>query len=432
MAALFGIAIAGLQVRSGGDAMNDAFYTEALDSPIKLDVEPIAIRPVESVKMPPKAAVAPEVAAFPRRYENEQLNSRLSHSLPDGPWKVRLQVDLDERLRTVQLLQVDNRIVVQQETGWQLFDREGHSLNMRNLGRSDVTLDPARSLLYFVDEMGLFSACRMLDGERVFTTTLLLGNNFRRTFTARSDRRMLVVGSEVQQGPHAREKPNLSTIEVLDLGDPVQVGENRILLSASRPAQLLRKTLLLLTAIHDKTLILATQDRVYLADWSLRIKRILSGQFTPVALSLDELGRIYMVVRQEDKQAFWLLTPDGELLINRDISATTKELLCPPIVGYDHTAYLVSKGGVVAVGGDGALKWERPLNRVAGAVVTADDQLIVSADTHLIAFNSEGEGRLLSSFAPDILKTPPILTANHEMLVASASRLYGLVRDEQK
>jgi hypothetical protein len=61
-----------------------------------------------------------------------------------------------------------------------------------------------------------------------------------------------------------------------------------------------------------------------------------------------------------------------------------------------------------------------------GATVTADDKLLVSDGPELIVFGADGVSRVLHDFAQQSLKTPPILTPQGRILVASDETLFCL------
>jgi hypothetical protein len=64
---------------------------------------------------------------------------------------------------------------------------------------------------------------------------------------------------------------------------------------------------------------------------------------------------------------------------------------------------------------------------VAGAVVTANDQLLVSVGSMLLAFDEKGERRTLYAFEGEELVTQPILTERERIIVATQESLYYLV-----
>lgn len=61
-------------------------------------------------------------------------------------------------------------------------------------------------------------------------------------------------------------------------------------------ADLERQSKLLLAAIHENTIVLATRDRIFFADSSGELNGALAGTFVPYTMSLDEMGRIYLIL----------------------------------------------------------------------------------------------------------------------------------------
>jgi hypothetical protein len=326
------------------------------------------------------------------------------------------------------IMATGNRILVQAADQWQLFDTEGKALASGPLHVSEVVLDRAHELFYHNEPVGLIAARRLTDGGRLFLVAGYAGNNYRRAFLSRRGRKLIVASVEFVTNPHSNYFPNLSAVNVVDVGEPHEVDSLTGILRSARPlAELTRDISLLFAALHDETLYLATRDRVYLADLDLKIRAELAGQFEPVAMSLDEAGRIYLLVRAEGRTALWLLSPQGERLMAFTMPSDLKLTATPPIVGYNHRVYVLGADRMLAINPDGKLAWVRPVNgQRGGAVITADDQLLVSDGRDLAVFNQEGQRSVLSSFDNETLFTPPVLTASGEILVASERRLYLL------
>lgn len=405
--------------------MTDSFYTTSPDDPVKLDATPVNIKPVATPAAIPRAAPPPGGGGSPRPFVNDQLNSRLARALPAGEWKVRRRQDVADGLRPSFVLQTNDRILAQGIDRWQLFDLDGKPLATDRLGASPVFIDTAHPLFYLADENGYVAAHRLSGGGEEFVFHAYFGNDFQRVLLSRRGRRMLIVSVERPVDPHGQHQPNLSVVEVQDLGEPPQTNADRILRSNKRETYLMRKTVLLQAALRDDTLVLATQDRVYLADLNLKIHAVLQAEFTPLAMSLDEAGRIYLIVNERGRPALWVLTPQGERLGSFVFPPDMEVAALPPVVGYDHRAFIIGTDRLLSVNPNGKLAWARG-GRVAGATVTADDQLLVSDGSELAAYDADGKRRILYDFRDEVLSTPPVLTAGGELIVASPNHLFVL------
>src|SRR5262249_43624478 len=153
----------------------------------------------------------------------------------------------------------------------------------------------------------------------------------------------------------------------------------------------MRRTTQLLAALHEETLVVATADHVYLTDLNLHIHADLKDSFEPIRMSLDETGRIYLVVRVKGQPALWLLTSKGERQLSVPLPVDLQYLLTPPVIGYDHRVFLCAPNHLVAIGPDGRRAWEQtPKQAMGGISATADDQLLVADGRELAVFDATG------------------------------------------
>lgn len=387
---------------------------------------------VRSTRDPANLSAASGSGEVVRPYVNDRLNSRIDVSLPDGVWETRWRADLLAGLRPAFVLHAGRRSVVQGHDFWQLFDREGVSVATQRVAASDVVLDPGNTLVYHAAPNGALRAHQLRDGSATFTLGLLFGAEFERVFFARRGQRMIVVSLEQRIDPHEPEVPDYALVEVQDLGDPPQADDLNILTSARLVTSVQRSAHVLHAAMHEETLVLAIPGRVEVLDGALQPLARFEAPFTPLAMSLDEAGRIYLIVRVEDepgrdRQALWILSPAAEKLVEAAVPVHPNGAYTPPIVGYDHQVYVLLGDRILALSPEGDVLWdEHAGGRIAGAVVTADDQLLAAAGGLLMTFDAQGERTGLFYLDDDHWTTPPVLTAQHRLLVASTQYLYCL------
>jgi len=416
----------GCQTETKDKTMNDSFYVTSPDSPVKLDRPPIPIQPAQAGPIP-RATPARGADGCLRPFVNQQLNSRVSRALGAEDWKILWQKDVSAGLYPSYVLESNNRILAQGVDRWELFDGDGKSISTGRIGQSAVFIDSAHSLFYLSDENGYIAARRLSDGGEEFVFHAYFGKDFRQTLIERKDHRMLIVSIERPTDPHGGQQPNLSVIEVQDLGAPLKTNADHILISAKRQTNLMRDTINLHAALLGETLVLAADQRVYFTDLDLKINSVLQEEFTPLAMSLDEASRVYLLAQTKAGLELWLITKDGKRLMSSVLPQDMRVNPIPPIVSYNHRTYILGTDRVMAIGPSGKLAWVRPLKTTrASAVVTADDQLLVSDGSELIVFDEAGKRRVLQTFVNDVLTTPPVLSSGGEILVASERRLYCL------
>lgn len=401
-------------------------------------VEPgVSAQPVRAAAAVPvlKRAEPIRDGAVLRPFVNFESNSRIPYMLRPGhstaalKFRIDWQAQLFESFQPICILVRGDRLIAQGEFAWQLMDRTGLIVATGPLRHSDVTIDPAMPVFYAADMVGDLVALNLSDGKEDFRIPLSFGEIYRRSFVARYKERLVTVGSETPLHPEAPD-PTTCGIEVADLSDlnmdPL-LGTRK----SEVPSGLLINSTLLLSAVHGDAVTLASHQGVYVLSFDLRFQKILTGPFMPLSMSLDEEGRIYLLVKAEERTALWLLKDNGELLYSFELPREFGELSAPPVVGYDHTAYLVSPQQILAVKSSGKLSWSESVPEgIAGAVVTADDALLVSAGKGIIAFDATGKKYLLHAFSDEPLKTPPVLMENGGILVASPTKVYFLKRDD--
>ena len=407
--------------------MAQGFTDKSWREALRMENPPKEIREADVVSLP-RFEPLDEDVTYLRPHANEELNSRMPSTLAAESWEVRWHSELHDRLFPDFLMTDGRRILIQGDSEWQLFDMDGKLLEAGPLGYSGVVLDRVNKVFYLVDQLGYLSTWNLADGSMAFLMGIDYADDFFRSFFTRRGQNMLIVGIQREleaDGP----PPNYSLIQVLDLGDPMKISDDHDLTSLQTRAEMVRYSTLLLAAMHEETLVIAAQDYLYFADLDLRIDNVLSGNFTPLAMSLDEAMNIYLIVlTEEDHYALWLVTPEGERLMNIEIPEVPDYVYTPPIVGYDHQVYVTLEDRIMAISPQGGVLWDEYLPEpVAGAVVTANDQLLVSVGSMLLAFDEKGERRTLYVFEGEELVTQPILTERERIIVATEESLYYLV-----
>ena len=381
-----------------------------------------------------RAPVDQEQRGAVRPYVNDRLNGRVGEALPNGTWEVRWQVDLSSGLRPFFVLHAGGRTLVQGRDLWQLFDDEGQSIAVQRVAASDVVLDPDRGLIYNAASNGTLVARTLADGEPAYTLGLLFGPEFERVFFSRRGDRMVVASVEHPVDVHEAEPVKNSLVEVHELGDPVRTDDIGIVTSSRRLASLNRKADEMRAAMHGDTLVVATPGQVEYFDLGLASGAKFTGDFEPLSMSVDEAGRSYLLVREPSdaqpvRQALWVVAPDGGKVIDVEVPAQLDGEYPPPVVGYDHNVYLAFGDSIRAVSPQGEMLWTQHAGGpVGGATVTADDQLLVAAGGMLASWNPKGERTLLFFLEGERWITPPILTGQGRILIATEKHLYCLGR----
>jgi len=420
--------------QSKADDIKSTFYQPSLerdaegDAYVPLRVA-VAAQPIHAAEYSPITTAVPTAGdgSFRRAFANEQLNSRLAQTVPAGVWRPRWRTELEAGLDPAFILSAAGSIVVEGSDAWSLFTTAGAYVASVTLGPGNIVVGVDGNTFYHPDALGRIVARASTDGDIQFRFFPMFGKGHRRSLIARMGQRMLIVSSEMPARTHYEaHTPDLTTIEIEDLGG-IRVDVDRFLEDGSRPATLLSRTNPVLTALAGETLVIALPDHLYLADRELHITTDLNADFVPERISVDEAGRIYLVARTHEGRALWIVTPNGDRVMNIAVPDTMPSLIAPPIVGYDHRVYLVSDDHVRATNPDGTLAWEHlSTARIVGAVVTEDDRLLVAAGSQVANFDGRGERTLLYDVGSEQLRSPAVLSPSAEMLFATDRYLYCL------
>jgi len=393
-------------------------------SEIAVTVPPASVHPVSPTPRPRATSADAHVR---RMGGTDALDGRSAASLPPGRWVEDGRVALDPDDRSLALLSTADRLVLSSEGPWAIFD---HGLGRVGAGMragGDVTVDPEHGLLYATDPSGCLGAHHLADGGRAFAIPLMLGLEWERGYVARRGQRVIVLSRERPLDPHAHVPRLRCMIEACDVGDPEVVGPDGFLESAVGAGDLVRTTPVLLAACRDRSIVLATTDRLYGLDLELTIEAAVEGAFTPVAMSLDEARRVHLVCSTPRGPAYWAIGLDGGRTVEAPLRATFAGTPFPPLVAHDHHVFVLARGGIAAFDPGGALRWERyDLGPIAGGLVTADDRLLVSAGERLLALRPDGTGEVLQGVG-EALWTGPVLTPEGVLFVATRHQLLRLV-----
>jgi hypothetical protein len=411
----------------GEKAMNDDQNTSP---PGEHEVAGVPIRPAVRPAIPGKAQPTPGGECV-RPFVNDQLNSRVSERLRAGEWRVSWQSAIDPGFPPAYVLQAADRIVVQGTGRWQLFDLNGHSVNLANFGPSDIVLDPVSKLIYMADRFGVLEAHRFSDGAAVFALPFSGGIEWQRAFYARRGRDFAVVSYERRIQPHSTSVPNAVTLEAQDLGDPLKI-DHEAIASATRTGDYFFAAPQAWGASAGAELVVAMRNEILVTDFGRKISVRMTDSFDAGCISLDDTARIYALAANHGRFSLWSLTPRGERVFAQDfpqdaLIPTPPINNSPPVIGYDHRIYVTAGQLVLCVSPEGRVLWRGPTGgAIAGMIITPDDQLIVSAGSSLVAFDTHGTRRALSDFRGDTLRTPPAMVKGGDLLVASLNKLYRL------
>jgi hypothetical protein len=417
--------IGGLAAQTREHKVQSIFYHSSPDDPRVPTASPVAIRPAAATPVP--AARPPAPAGTFHRWGGTEHNSRLQYHVKGSSDQAKWQVELPSHFSPTGVLADGGRVVVEGSNAWWLVDASSRrGLEQGQLSVGEVVLDPARQVFYAPNPHGYLAAYSLSDGHREFFLTPFFGEEFNRALVERHERRVLIISVERRLSSHADIVAHRSVAEVWDLAEPSEVSESGRLKSANRADYLMGEIAHLLSAVHGNTLALATDDNVFLADFDLKLQRQFTGKFHPLFLSIDEVPRLYVIVRVESGLELWVLSQAGDRILRWSMPSGF-EASAPPVVGFDHTVYLIGQHRLVAIDSSGAIRWDQVEDgEVAGAGINPEGNLIVAAGANLVSYDAAGKRTRLFSVPDDVLVTAPATDEKGDILVAGRRRLYCL------
>jgi hypothetical protein len=400
------------------------FYHDSRDDK-RMPVEPsVAIR--DGGTPAQGAAAASGAPTYLRPYANAARNSRVPLNLASRELRIRWQADWLRQFPPEFVFTSGDRVVVTGGDAWRVLSESGGKIADGRRAPGDLVLDGGPGFFYFADTDGGVSAHLLSNGAKAFYLSAWFGSDYRRDFIERLGRRIVVLSIQRQPPPHSDHKPNLSVVEVHEIGEPLVFTETQRLKSAKLTNYLFRDTVNVHAAMHGETLALVTQNSIYLAAPDLALRREFTGEFAPRAVSMDEQSKVYVLVESGNSAALWVINDRGERVAKTALPAGF-EARQPPVVGYDHTVYAIAEYQIVAIAPDGRILWDHALEgSIAGAIATLDG-LIVTAGPEVVAYDRGGKARVVFRVAEDRLTTP-IAPMREGFVVGGERGVYGLAQ----
>lgn len=398
-----------------------------------LGFRPVKIHAAEATT--PPAAVRPDPArdAWLGTAGGERRNGRQPFPLTPGHWKVAATSELAVGMRPGNVVVIGDRVLVQGGLVWQLFGGDGHALAQAPIS-GGVTVDPERACFYAADPTGPLHAWKLADGSLAWILEPFFGATYERAHVTRRDDRLLVASIERPSDPHGVQKPSLTALEVQRVPAKPEVNRFGFLERTERLAELMLNSASVKVASGDQGLVVAGPDTLYLPDEDLRIRAALSGDFDPLALSLDERDGIHLIGRHGARTFLWRVERDGRRLWECALDTIEPGAAEPPAIGFDHRTWVFAgeRWTVVSPAGR-VLATNRESEAIRGLSVTADGWALVTVGRTVVALRPVEkpgtpafERHVLFTSPGGPLVTPAILTASGQMWVASAKQLFRL------
>lgn len=385
-------------------------------APARID----AVGPVVFEESPRPDAPSPLYGTAPD--SNAQRNGRQPRSIAFEPLGLRWRKELPPDLSPSAILRALDVVLVRGDPFWVSLSQSGELLSRGRVGDGPVSLDPFRGAVLTTQDGGL-TLQSPWTGEPFGNTYLHLGKLIRHSFLGFVGANVVVCGPARPGGGDVSKPVEMSVVESLKVQMPIGT-DSAGNIAVDQTSIYTARTATLLAAADEDGIVLADRESVFFTALDLTITLRLDGPFTPLALSLGGGGRAYLVVRTDQRDALWVLTREGRRIADLTLGGPpTREGYSPPIVGYDHRAYVPSVDGIAVAHPEGTWLGTYPVARFVGAAIDADDTLLVCDGNRLVAFRGD-ERAVLFAFGDETLRAAPVVTATGEVLCVTDKALY--------
>lgn len=328
-----------------------------------------------------------------------------------------------------------DRAVLNDGEAWELLDFTPQHLADGRVGAPPIILDRASQSFIMMSPTGTLESWALQDGKVRFRTTCMSHQGCLPALIARRNELLTLITYEAFQQPHSEVPLDSVFIEIFTVDKPPKV-DSYGFLEASQPiAQWVRRDedRRVVAARTANTIVLGFAEQILIADANMKVRRILSTDRVPVALSLADDEHMALLVADEDSGALraWAMNSDGERSFSVPWPKELGKPLGPPLIGFDGRAYLVGESGVVALAADGQPRWKRTLT-MCGALVTPSGRLLATTSRELLVLNEDGKPQTLHSFEKSVVKAPPAVTRHGHVVVATDRGVHLLAPPDAK
>jgi hypothetical protein len=401
------------------------------DSSKDLEVALTTLRPNPLAR--PAPATASPGTSYWMPYANERQNSRVG-ATAGAPTVVRWRSPLMPGHKPRFVLTDGNSIVVQ-AAAWQSFGTGGLLLASGRIGPAQMCVDGAKGLVYSIDANGFLAAYSTVDGKRSFMVMPAAGDNAGFTFVSGRGRDLMVAAFSPPEGnfesrgkrASSTEPPGpMSLVELTRLPESTAHAGGSLLTGAMTTGFHVPGARIA-AARSDDLVVAAVPRAVFFLDGGLNVKSAYSIDGTPLAASLDEASRAYVIVESAGRRELWQLSSAGEIGFLLPLPASSDMFPIPPVIGYDHRVFAVSGREVQAIDANGKPLWSHQFEDiVAGIVVLPSGALMVGAGSTLMAVTPQGVATPLIGFPGERIMTAAAVTSAGSVLIATDKALYSL------
>jgi hypothetical protein len=355
-----------------------------------------------------------------------------THTLPASALTLAWRADVPAELTPRFVLNQGN-VVALQAAQWQLFDINGQKLGSGFAGPGQLLLDSA--VLMSIDTNGYLAGNEVNDGKRRFIIMPVGGDASMFSLISKRGSEVLLAGFEQPKADFEQldRSANLppapgseSHIEIMNFGEGIRVRAGGMLTGVK--TRNLRIPAAPLFAARGARITWAAVPGALLAVGAdLNVTAAYELNARPLAVSSDDADNAHLIVRTDKGRAVLRVSAQGAASPAIALPDSADRFPKPPTVAADGRVFVASGGSLIAVSPGGQVLWTKAVSAAPGGLaVTPDGTLLVADGTELAAFNTAGERRVLYTSEHGALITPPVVTAQGLVLLASKTHLMAL------
>jgi len=368
---------------------------------------------------------SPEYSTCGKIYSNGSLNSRQPVTRIDAGRLIAESKRDISQLEPDLLLVKGDAVFIRGRINWSLQRENGNQLATGIRGKGEPCLDSEKQLLINFSHNGLMQGFDLNNGNEKFFATLFMANDFYRSYVNRIRDQIIVGGYELplsggSESPHVPEIAAVETWKLPKLStdrtpqeipefyiDPIVLGTPEVLIAS-----------------YSDTIVVTENQRILFATQSLSVYSAIHINCEPVAMSVDGAGWVHLVCKVNNSLELWVLNQQGQRKLKIALPKVEEvDSIQPPIIGYDHTVYLIFDDKLMRVSIDGNSEIV-PIPDFVGAITTVDNMLLIATKTELKSLLKNRGMESLMSFKGEEIISAPQFSDDGRLWLATDKNIY--------
>jgi len=407
----------------------DDIYRDTRENPEEIAVEAKPIAPSSTSTPQKKQEVSENEYYTCTCFQNVLQNSRCANQLPEAQWHSGNKKEIYPDFNPKYILFIPNSVYIRGDMLWMLLDAKGNNISTSVGGSGErAYISHETKTLIQSEPGGKISIRTLSNGESTATFNAKFGSSIAHAFFYTLGKKLFFAGSKLPApGVQSDSQDLLSILERADIPSGDKSSRDLLLEDEieSKPKPVLFDSPHICVAGFENNVIVAEENRILFFDTSLKVVNLIKGEFEPITMSVDEACRMHLIVSVEGKFELWIVNREGGRECTIPLFKPFDKTEIPPIIGFDHTVYLIAENRIMAARPDGEILWVLPAkNTIKGAIITQGDKLLVTEEKEVVYYSLEAERNELFAVEDELICTPPVLSPDGKMSFATDKHLY--------